>query len=100
MRTTLTIDDDLLAAVRQIADLRQRPMGEIVSDMIRQSIAPPPTQPEYRNGIRLIPRREGGPPSTLEIIKRLDEETPWHSSWLSPAEASWRPLTVASPPAP
>ena len=37
MRTTLTIDDDVLAAAKAIAEREKRPIGEIVSELARRS---------------------------------------------------------------
>jgi hypothetical protein len=39
MRTTLEIDDDVLAAVRAVARATGRPMGVVVSDLARQGLA-------------------------------------------------------------
>ena len=74
MRTTLTLDDDLLEIARQMAEAQSKTIGEVVSGLLRKALVPPSTPPIYRNGILLVPRREGAPPSTLEMIKRLDEE--------------------------
>ena len=76
MRTTLTLDDELLEAARQMAEAQSKTIGEVVSDLLRKALTPSSTPPTYRNGILLVPRREGAPPSTLEMIKRLDDETP------------------------
>ncbi|MBL8553945.1 MAG: CopG family transcriptional regulator [Phenylobacterium sp.] len=76
MRTTLSIDDDVLEAARFMAEVQKRSLGEVVSDLVRRALDPPadPT-PHYRNGILLLPRRDG-PPTTLEMIRQIDEETP------------------------
>lgn len=75
MRTTLTIDDDVLETARYMAEVQKRPLGEVVSDLVRQALAPAHEAPQYRNGILLLPRRDG-PPTTLEMIKQIDDETP------------------------
>ena len=38
MRTTLSIDDDVLAAAREIAAAKHIPLGEAVSDLARRGI--------------------------------------------------------------
>lgn len=77
MRTTLSIDDDVLMAARHIADAQRRTVGEIISDLARQALAPSaPAQPRMRNGILLIPDREGVAPVTLELVNRLRDESP------------------------
>jgi hypothetical protein len=35
MRTTLDLDDDILAAARSIAEARKQTMGKVVSDLVR-----------------------------------------------------------------
>jgi hypothetical protein len=71
MRTTLDLDDDVLAAARSIAAARKQTMGEVVSDLVRQSLAtnakPGPT------GIPLLLRRPGVI-VTNELIDKLDED--------------------------
>lgn len=42
MRTTLSIDDDVLQAARAIADHTRRSLGEVVSDLARRGLAPRP----------------------------------------------------------
>ena len=74
MRTTLTLDDDLLEIARQMAEAQSKTIGKVVSSLLRKALTPPSIPPSYRNGILLVPRHEGAPPSTLEMIKRLDEE--------------------------
>jgi hypothetical protein len=43
MRTTLTIDNDVLSAARDIAKLQHRTVGGVISDMARKgmTLAPP-----------------------------------------------------------
>lgn len=38
MRTTLSIDDDVLAAARERARREGRPIGEVISDLARQAL--------------------------------------------------------------
>lgn len=40
MRTTLTIDDDVLLDARDIARAEGRSLGAVVSDLMRQSLRP------------------------------------------------------------
>jgi hypothetical protein len=73
MRTTLTIDDDVLASARALAAQRGVSIGTIVSDLARRSLAP--AQPAAtRNGIRLFPVRPDAGPVTPELIKTLAED--------------------------
>ena len=41
MRTTLTIDDDVLAAAKHIAERERKSIGEVISALARQGKGPP-----------------------------------------------------------
>ena len=41
MRTTLDIDDDLLAAAKELAGIEHRTAGEVVSRLLRQALLGP-----------------------------------------------------------
>ena len=75
MRTTLTIDDDVLEAARAMADLDGRTMGEIISDLARKALVRP-TFKGHRNGIPLLDVKPGGKPVTLEMVNKLRDELP------------------------
>jgi hypothetical protein len=47
MRTTLSIDDDVLEAARAIAEQTRRSLGQVVSDLARRGLKP---RAEYRRG--------------------------------------------------
>lgn len=73
MRTTLTLDDDVLASARALASQRGVPIGTIVSELARRGLAP--AQPAAtRNGIRLFPVRPDAGPVTPELVKLLGED--------------------------
>ena len=73
MRTTLTLDDDVVASARALAAQRGVPIGTVISDLARRSLAP--TQPAAtRNGIRLFPVRSDAGPVTPELVKALGED--------------------------
>ena len=77
MRTTLAIDDDVLMAARHMADAQRRTVGEVISDLARRALAPPEAAaPRVRNGILLLPNRDGVAPVTLELINELRDEVP------------------------
>lgn len=40
MRTTLTIDDDVLAAARALSERDGRPLGRVVSELAREALVP------------------------------------------------------------
>lgn len=74
MRTTLTLDDDVLEAARAMSESRGLSIGAIVSELARRGLAPS-APAKTRNGIRLFPVREGAGTATPELVKALLEET-------------------------
>lgn len=77
VRTTLAIDDDILAAAKHLAQREQRSVGEVISALARQGLergkAGSPTE---RNGIPLLAYRPGAVPVTLELVNQLRDEQP------------------------
>ena len=59
MRTTLKLDEDVLAAARALAQQQGKTLGEVVSALARRALQPAAGAPVMRNGIRLLPVREG-----------------------------------------
>jgi hypothetical protein len=81
MRTTLTLDDDVLAAVRVLARQRRQPIGSVISALARQALASPSQQPAspaqtQRNGLPLLPLQPGGAPVDLELVNQLRDAVP------------------------
>uniref|UniRef100_E6QKC2 Putative transcriptional regulator n=1 Tax=mine drainage metagenome TaxID=410659 RepID=E6QKC2_9ZZZZ len=76
MRTTLTIDDDVLAAARGLAEAQRKTIGEVITGLARQGLKPAETRPAIRNGIRLLPIQPGSTPVTLELVNQLRDELP------------------------
>ena len=77
MRTTLAIDDDVLAAAKHLAEREHKSVGEVVSALARQDLTRGirSTRP-VRNGVLLLPTRKGGTPVTLELVNQLRDEQP------------------------
>ena len=76
MRTTLSLDDDVAEAARAIAARDRRPLGEVVSDLARQTLRRREPASTTRNGLPLLPSR-GKPGSvTLELVNRIRDEGP------------------------
>ena len=73
MRTTLTLDDDVLTAARAIARQTNRTIGEVVSELARTALRPK-TAPTSRNGIPLLPVRNPNAVVTPEIVNALRDE--------------------------
>ncbi len=76
MRTTLDIDDDILAAAKELAASRDSTAGKVLSDLARQALAPRGRKKAIRNGVPLLPPAPAGSPkSTLELVNRLRDES-------------------------
>ena len=76
MRTTLAIDDDVLAAARGLAAQQHKSVGAIISSLARQALRPVESEGGMRNGIPLLPVRSGTSPVTAELIKELHADFP------------------------
>jgi hypothetical protein len=76
MRTTLAIDDDVLAAAKGLAARQHKSLGDIISALARQALRPPPASHGMRNGIALLPVRPDAMPVTLELVNQLRDESP------------------------
>jgi hypothetical protein len=74
MRTTLDIDDDVLAAAKELAVGQKTTAGKVISDLARKALIGPAVQeePKYRNGFRLMPRT--GTVITPEMVEQLLED--------------------------
>ncbi len=92
MRTTVDIDDDILAAARDLARAEGKTMGQILSELARRGLTTPDlaltgfggagfggagfseASAPYRaaNDWPVFPAR-GGPPVTSEMIERLQD---------------------------
>jgi hypothetical protein len=79
MRTTLNLDDDVLAAVKSLASARSTSAGKVASELIRKGLFPEDTNPKrrYRNGVPLFTKLPGPGKAivTSEMVKKLMEET-------------------------
>lgn len=75
MRTTLAIDDDVLAAARHISASENKSIGEVISTLARQGLMRASrTSRASRNGIPLLP--QGNTPVTPELVNQLLDELP------------------------
>jgi hypothetical protein len=75
MRTTLAIDDDVLAAARHLAEREQRTVGEVISTLARQSLQRGARGGRSeRNGIPLLAMRKGSHAVTLDLVNQLRDE--------------------------
>ena len=77
MRTTLAIDDDVLAAAKHRAEREQKTIGAVISALARQGLSRAGRSSRAeRNGIPLLPSRKSALPVTLELVNQLRDEQP------------------------
>ena len=74
MRTTLTIDDDVLAAAKGLAARQNKSVGAVISALTRQALKPTSTRRQVRNGVPLLAVRPGAGPVTPELVNQLRDE--------------------------
>jgi hypothetical protein len=74
---TLSIDDDVLSAAKERAQLERKTVGEVISALARQGLQPPTASfTRTRSGIPLLPIRPDAKPVTLEQVNQLRDELP------------------------
>lgn len=76
MRTTLSIDDDVLAAAKGLASQQHKSVGEVISTLVRQALRPNMPSGNARNGVPLLPVRADAAPVTPEWVNQLRDELP------------------------
>ena len=73
MRTTLELDDDVVAAARELAAGERRSLGAVISELARRGLTP--ARVESEDGLPVIRVPVASPPITPEMVKRaLDED--------------------------
>jgi hypothetical protein len=73
VRTTLEIDDDVVAAARELADGQRRSLGSVISELARRGLTP--GQVEVDGDLPVIRVPAGTAPITPEMVRRaLDED--------------------------
>lgn len=81
MRTTLKFDDDVLAAIKEIANRHSKSVGAVASDLIRGSITAKQhgeidsSVDEFEAEFGFRPFVKRGGIVTDEVVNRLREET-------------------------
>lgn len=74
MRTTLMIDDDVLAMAKAFAQQQHKTIGQVISEFARQSLIRQ-TQPlQERNGIPLLKASANPQVINLEVVNQLRDE--------------------------
>ena len=75
MRTTLDLDEDVLQAAKELAEVRGVTAGRVVSDLVRKALTPTGPVTKIRNGVPLLPRRPAGAPIlTMKFVNELRDD--------------------------
>jgi hypothetical protein len=74
MRTTVNLDDDVLRAVKELAALSGRTLGQMLSDLTRAALETTRGEGEQRNGVPLLPSTGDSRLVTSEDVDRILEE--------------------------
>jgi hypothetical protein len=73
VRTTLDIDEDVVAAARELAAAERRSLGSVISELARRGLTP--ARVEADGDLPVIRVPAGTPAITAEMVRRaLDED--------------------------
>lgn len=73
MRTTFSIDDQVLEAVRRVARRQGKPVGMVVTALLREALAPRAPVGDV-DGLPFMPAQLGAGRATLETVNALRDE--------------------------
>jgi hypothetical protein len=76
MRTTLDIDDDVLAVARARAEREHVSIGRVLSQLARAALQPVAGVPATRNGLPVLPNAQNARPVTPDLVNQLRDEAP------------------------
>ncbi len=78
MRTTLRLDDDVLASTRVLVRQQGESLGALISELARRGLREPSPlsveQVSRRNDLLLLPLQPEGSPVDRELVNRLRDE--------------------------
>jgi len=73
VRTTLNLDEDVVAAARELAVGGRRSLGSVISELARRGLTPARIEADGELPVIRVPA--GAPPITPEMVRRaLDED--------------------------
>lgn len=73
MRTTIDLDEDVLQAVKEYAEIRRITAGQALSRLVRKALEPK-QKSGVRNGVPLIPYEPGRPILTMAKVNELRDD--------------------------
>lgn len=68
MRTTLDLDDDVVAAARELAAGERKSLGSVISELARRGLTP--ARVETDGDLPVIRVPAGTPPITPDMVRR------------------------------
>jgi hypothetical protein len=74
MILTLAIDDDVLAAAKELASRENKSVGEVISGLARRALISRNPILQFRNGVPLLPQRVRTDSVTPKLVKKLMDE--------------------------
>jgi hypothetical protein len=72
VRTTLNLDDDVVAAARELAADGQRSLGSVISELARRGLTP--ARVDSADGLPVIRVPAGTPAITPGMVRRARDE--------------------------
>ena len=73
MRTTLSLDDDIVPQVKSYAQSREIGLGQAVSELVRRGLQAP-LHTRVVNGFHVVDLRPGSPRVSTGHVRRLEDE--------------------------
>lgn len=74
MRTTLNLDDAVLASLKSLAKQREVSVGEAASELLRKALCGPTRKTAVRHGVRVFPVKKTAKLPDEALVKSLMEE--------------------------
>ena len=74
MRTTLTLDDEVLRVAKAMSEARSIPLGRAVSELALKGMQAPQARATGRQAFPVFPVRPGARLLTLADVKRDEDE--------------------------
>lgn len=75
MRTTINLDDDVLEVARAVARTERRPLGVVISDLMRRGLVPSMPRLEEEDGFPVFRVPPGSAPITDEMVQSALEDS-------------------------
>lgn len=70
VRTTLSLDDDILAAARELANQRGASVGAVISELSRRGLEAERVSSHRVGRVPTFPARPGAKPITMASVRR------------------------------